>query len=214
MTPVAYEVFLPHVLPYVQHCLDDQAVIAIRHACMDFCRDTFMVQQDMTPISTVANTSTYTVPAPTGYTVSQVMSLYYLNKKLERRSQMELERAYSRNWQSLLGTPQVYTQFTQDAVTVALVPDAAVTDALTGRIAVQPTRASTQVDGVLFERYLDEIAAGAISRLLATPDQPYTDLQRAAAYSGSFRAGVSAARAFVNGGMNHAPMRVRFQRIW
>ena len=214
MTPVAYEVFLPHVLPFVPACFEDQAVVAIRHACMDFCQETLVIQQDMTATATVANTSTYTVPVPTGYALTQLMSLYYLGKRLERKSQMELEKLYSRDWQTLLGTPQVYTQFNQDSATVALKPDSGIADALTGRIAVQPLRASTTVDGVLFERYLDEIAAGAISRLTATPDQPYTDMKRSVEYAKVYRSGAAAARAFVNGGMNRAPMRVRFQRIW
>lgn len=214
MTPVSYESFLPHVLPYVRHCFDEQAIIAIRNACVDFCRESLVLQEDIDPISVSAGEGTYEIDVPTGYVLGQVLALYYVGKRLERKSQLELEKLYSRDWQMLSGTPQVFTQFNQDEVTVALRPSESVKSALTGRISLVPTRLSSRVDGVLLERYLDDIAAGAIARLLLTPEQPYTDFKSAAAYGAKFKSGCAAARSFVNGGMNHAPMRVRYQRIW
>lgn len=214
MTPVLYESFLPHVLPYVPNCFEEQAIVAIRNTCIDFCRDTQVLQLDIDAISTVAGEGTYGIDVPLGYVLGQVMALYYVGKRLERKSQLELERLYSRDWQSLLGTPQVFTQFNQDEVTVALKPDSATKNALTGRVSLVPTRLSTKIDGVLFERFLDDIAAGSLARLLLTPEQPYTDVRSAAAYAAKFKSGCAAARSFVNGGMNHAPMRVRYQRIW
>lgn len=214
MSSVSYDSFLPHVLPYVPGCFEGQAVVAIRNACVDFCRDSLVLQQDMDPISTQAGVNTYEIDVPSGYLLSQVLALYYLGLRLERKSQLELERLYTRDWQSLVGTPKVFTQFTHNEVTLALKPEAGVASSLTGRIALVPTRASTTVDSVLLERYLDEIAHGAIARLKLTPDQPYTDPQGAAVYGAEFRAGANRAQAFVSGGMNRAPMRVRFQRIW
>ncbi|MFM1990230.1 MAG: hypothetical protein RJA99_3187 [Pseudomonadota bacterium] len=210
----AYESFLPHVLPYVPACFEPQAVTAVRNACIDFCRDSLVLQQDMTAINVVAGNNTYTVAVPTGYVLSQVLSLYYKGARMERKSQLELERLYTRDWQSLAGTPRVFTQLTPDTITVALNPSEQADSGLTGRIAITPTRTSTDVNDLVLERYLDEIANGAIARLKLTPDQPYTDPAGAMAYRALFIAGTNRARAFVNGGMNHAPMRVRLQRIW
>jgi hypothetical protein len=210
----SYEEFLPHVLPYVPACFEGQAVIAVRNTCIDFCRDSLVLQQDLDPIGVQLGVNTYDVDVPSGYLLSQVLSLYYKGMRLERKSQLELERLYTRDWQSLSGTPKVFTQLTPDTITVALNPSEQASNALTGRIAITPTRSSTSVDNILFDRYLDEIASGAIARLKLTPDQPYTDLKGAAAYGAAFRSGASRARSYVNGGMNHAPMRVRFQRIW
>lgn len=215
MTPVSYSAFLPHVLPYVPHCFEEQAIIAIRNACIDFCRDTLVLQQDIDPISTVAQQNTYTIDSvDSGYTVTQVMSLYYVGRRLERKSEYELQRLYTMDWQQLEGTPKVWTQFNLSDVTVALKPAESVTGALTGRVAYMPTRASTTVDGVLYEVYLDDIVDGALARLKSTPDQPYSDVQGAMVHQQKFKAGCAEARSLVNGGMNHAPMRVRFNRIW
>ncbi len=213
MTPVPYESFLPHVLPYAPACFDAQAVIAVRNACIDFCRDTLLLQEDLDPINVKAGENVCDIDVPRGYILAQVLSLYYVGRKLERKSQLELERLYTRDWQSLVGAPQVFTQFNQEEVTVTPRPAEAVQGAITGRIALVPSRTSAEVDGVLLERYLDDVAAGALARLLVTPDQPYTNLAAAGMYASRFRSGVTQARAFVNGGMNHAPMRVRFQRI-
>lgn len=210
----AYEAFLPHVLPYVPNCLEDQAVIAIRNACIDFCRDTQLLQEDLDPIGAIKGVSTYDVDVPTGYLLTQILALYYVNRRLERKSQFELEKLYTNDWQSLAGTPKVYTQFTPDSFTVALKPAETVRNAFTGRIAFVPTRASTTVQDLVFERYLDDIVHGALARLKATPDQPYSDPKGAMGHDAEFRSGCAAARAFANGGMNRAPMRVRYQRIW
>lgn len=211
---VSYDVFLPHVLPFAPNCFEEQARVAIRNACVDFCRETLLLQEDLDPIGAIKGENTYDVDVPTGYVLAQIMSLYYLGRRLERKSQLELERLYTRDWQSLAGTPQVFTQFDTTTFTVALSPAETARGAFTGRIAFMPSRASTTIEDVLYERYLDDIAAGALSRLMVTPDQPYTDLKAAAANAGRFRSGVAMARAFVNGGMNRAPMRVRYQRIW
>ena len=211
---VSYDVFLPHVLPYAPNCFEEQARVAIRNACIDFCRETHLLQEDLDPVGAIRGENTYDVDVPSGYVLAQILSLYYVGRRLERKSQLELERLYTRDWQTLAGTPRVFTQFDTTTFTVALTPAEAVANAFTGRIAFMPSRASTVVEDVVFERYLDEIVAGALARLMVTPDQPYTDLRQAAANAARFRTGVSLARAFANGGMNRAPMRVRYQRIW
>lgn len=214
MTPVSYEVFLPHVLPHVPNCFEDQAIVAIRNACVDYCDGTQIIQQDIDPITTIKGQNTYEIDVPTGYKLAHVMSLYHVGARMERKSELELQRLYTRDWQALSGTPKVFTQFNQDEVVVALRPSETVRSAITGRICLVPSRSSTTVDGVLFERYLEHIVQGALARLKMTPDQPYTDAQAAMAHARIFDAATASTRSFVNGGMNHAPMRVRYNRIW
>lgn len=212
MSSISYSAFLPYVLPYASHVLEDQAVAAIRNACIDFCAGSLLLQEDLDPQDVVAGQSVYSVEG-SGQTC-QVLSMYYLGRRLERKSELELQRLYTRDWQSLVGAPRYWTQFNLDEVVLALKPAEDRPAALTGRIAYRPKRSSTTVDARLFEQYLDAVAAGALSRLLVTPEQPYTDPRMAREYEQRFQAATSQARSFVNGGMNHAPMRVRFNRIW
>lgn len=214
MSNVSYEVFLPHILPHVDNVLDDQAVIAARNACIDFCRETLFLQCDMDPITVMAGANTYCVDVPRYNILGQLMGIYYLSRKLERRSQYELEKMFSMNWQSLQGTPQAYTQFNPNEITLALCPSETVQNALTGRISYMPLRDSTVVDSQLYERFLEDIVAGTLAHLMATPNQPYSDPAAAKMYETRFRVAKQTARAYVTGGMNHAPMRVRYSRIW
>lgn len=214
MSDVSYEVFLPHVLPHAPNVLDDQAVIAIRNACIDYCRETTLLQADIDPITVVKNVNNYEIDVPKGYVLGQVLGVYYRGKKLERRSQLELEKMFSMNWQSLTGTPQVYTQFNPDEIILALCPSETVTEAITGRYSYMPQRDSTTVDARLYERHLEDIVAGTLGHLMATPNQPYSDAQAAAMYQSLFRTAKQTTRAYVAGGMNHAALRVRYNRIW
>jgi hypothetical protein len=194
--------------------LDDQAVIAARNACIDFCRETLFLQCDIDPITTMSGVNTYAIDVPQSSILGQVMGVYYLSRKLERKSQYELEKMYSRNWQSLTGTPQAYTQFNPNEITLALCPMETVQNSITGRYSYMPQRDSTVIDSQLYERFLEDIVAGTLAHLMATPNQPYSDAAAARMYESRFRVAKQETRAYVAGGMNYAPMRVRYNRIW
>ena len=87
---VSYDVFLPHVLPYAPNCFEEQARVAIRNACVDFCRETLLLQEDLDPVASVRGVNTYDVDVPSGYVLAQILSLYHLGRRLERKSQLEL----------------------------------------------------------------------------------------------------------------------------
>lgn len=214
MSNVSYEVFLPHILPHAPNVLDDQAVIAARNACIDFCKETMLLQCDLDPITVMKGVNTYDIDVPKYYVLGQLLGIYYRNRKLERRSQYELEKMFSMNWQTLQGTPQAYTQFSPDEITFALCPSETITDAITGRYSYIPQRDAEVVDSQLYERHLEDIVAGTLAHLMATPNQPYSDIGASKMYEARFRVAKQTTRAYVSGGMNHAPMRVRYNRIW
>lgn len=214
MSNVSYDVFLPNVLPYAPNVLDDQVTEAVRNACIDFCKETLFLQCDLDPITVMAGANTYCIDVPRYNILGQVMGIYYQSRRLERKSQYELEKMFSMNWQSMPGTPQAFTQFSPNDITLALCPSETVQNAVTGRISYIPSRESTVVDSQLYERYMEEIVSGALAQLLDTPNQPYTDPASAKGHAARFRVAKQTARAYVTGGMNHAPMRVRYSRIW
>jgi hypothetical protein len=172
------------------------------------------LQCDLTPITVMAGANTYCIDVPRYTVLGQIQGIYYQGRKLERRSQYELEKMFSQNWQTLQGTPQAFTQFNPNDITLALCPSETVQNAITGRFSYMPTRESTVVDSELYQRYMEDIVAGALAQLLDTPNQPYSDPAAAKAHATRFRVAKQTARAYVTGGMNHAPMRVRYSRIW
>lgn len=211
---VEYTEFLPYVSPYAPNLAEPTALAHIRNACIEFCRESLLLQTDIDPIDITTGQNTYFIDSPIGTEITQVQSLYYKGLRLERKSQYELERAYTRDWQSLAGTPKVYTQFNPNEVVLVLNPQEDAVAGLTGRICYIPMRNSTKVDKIVFERFAEVIADGALSRILAIPNEPFTDPNTAVIRRASFKAGIANAQAYVTGGLNHAPMRVRYNRIW
>lgn len=213
MSEISYEKFLPHVLPYVPNCLEDQAVLAIRNACIEFCKETNIVQEPMDAITATAGNNTYQPDVPSGYLMNKVLELYYVGRKMDAKSLLELQRLYTMNWGALVGAPRVYTQFNPDEFTVTPSPAETVKNAFTGRMGLVPTRSSTQVRSIVYDRYLEDIVPGALARLMVTPDQPYTDVAAARDYAVLSKSRIAAVRQYVNSGMTQAPMRARFSRI-
>jgi len=59
----------------------------------------------------------------------------------------------------------------------------------------------------------EDIAAGALARLLRTPNEPYTDVPASMAYLSKFRTAKQEAAAYVKGGMNKAPLKAYLKRL-
>lgn len=214
MAEINYDEFLSEVLPYAPNCSEPQAVNAIRNACIEFCDNTLFIQQDMDPITVQAGVGEYEVDVPTNYVLGTIISLYWDSAYLPRKTQAELEKSFGMNWQLIDdGTPSAFTQFNEDTFRVCLTPQEALVNGFTGRISLVPTRSSSTVDSRIKERYTETIAAGALARLLRTPNEPYTDVQASMAYLAKFRVDMQTATSYVRGGMNNAPMRVYQKRI-
>lgn len=214
MAEVNYDTFLNEVLPFAPNCSEPQAVNAIRNACVEFCQRTNFLQDDMDPITVQAGVGTYDIDVTTDYVLGTIMSLYWDTMLLPRKSQAEIEKTYGLDWQSVsTSTPVCFTQFNPDQFTVCFTPSEILTNGFTGRISRIPARASTTVDETLLERYSEEIAAGALARILRTPNEPYSSPQAAMAYLSKFNTAVQEAASYVRGGMNRAPLRVHLKRL-
>lgn len=213
MTPVSLDVFLPEVLPYVPHCPDPHAIAAIRKACVDLCRESQVLQVPIA-VDVVGGTGTYTLSAPAGSTPSQVVELYFSGRRLHPYSRLELEQRNPFDWRSMAGSSTAYTQLTVDSFTLVPCPQDDAAGAITGLLAVVPSRSADTVDGVLFEQHVDIVAAGALARLQGTPEQPYSNPKAALANEARFRSEVSRLRARVQAGMSSAPMRVQLRKIF
>lgn len=208
----AYETFLPYVYPLVPNVPEPSAIYAVRNACIDFCRGSLFLQQEIDPITVVAGTAEYEIDTPTGTVLTQVLTLYHSGLRLSKRSLSEITATYTRDWRSMTGTPKMWTQFNPNEVTLILTPDTTLANALTGTMAVVPARTSLSVDSNVFERYVETIARGAAAKLMAIPNEPFTSPDGALLYTRLFNSDVSNARAAVNAGQTRAPLKVRFQR--
>jgi hypothetical protein len=214
MATVAYSSFFPYLIPLVPHAADPVAEQAIRDACIEFCKESLIWREQMDPISTIKGEGVYELDVPTNTHLTNVVDLYYEQRRLEKKSVSEIAAKYDRDWMLREGTPIVFTMLNPNEVTLVPKPDKAIGGALTGMLSFTPTRKSTAVIDYVFEDYAEEIARGAASKLMLIPNQSWTDAATALGYRKQFLSDCANARAHVNQGQVRAPISVHLRRFW
>lgn len=201
--------FYPHVLIHTADVPEPLLDTAIRNACIEFCRSSLWLQQDIDPIPVQVGNNPYEIDVPTGYVVAKVMALYFDNARLTPLDSTAVTNTTFINWQIQAGTPYGYTMFTPNEVTLVYTPDSVGT--LTGRMALSPSRTASSVDDTLFQEYQEEIAQGAVARLKSIPNQPFSDPAGAAASLALFKYGVGKARIRTATGKVQAQLMVQMR---
>jgi hypothetical protein len=214
MANVAYSVFFPLIAPLLPKVPEPTLELAVKNACIEFCKGTLCWQEQMDPLTVIANEASYEMDTPTGAALTMPVELYFGGNRLFKRTPSEISSKFTRDWQLLRGTPSAYTQFNPNEVMLVLCPESTMANALTGTLAFQPSRASTTVPDFLYEEYAEQIVAGAAARLYAIPNEPFTDQKAALAYARQFRSDIANTRASMSQGLLQAPKRVAFRGSW
>ncbi len=194
MTP--YEDFLPYVLPYIDNVAAPQAVQQIRAAAIEFCEKTLIWRETVLG-NTSPEVAEYTLPTPTDARVASLVSLYVNRYKLQQNN---VDNMSSRRlqWNDIKGAPVYYLEDGQGGYRLTPVPDVELpTSAI---VAYAPTRTSAELPDVVFERWAEVIAAGAMSRLHSQMGQPYFNGDMARLRLREYSIGVAKAQAEVNSG--------------
>lgn len=179
MATVAYTTFFPEVLPHVPGCPDPLALNAVRNACYEYCAKTMWWQETRTAVPLTALTLPYTLVAPTGATVSQILSVSIDGAPLGPTPIDQLDNRVS-NWRARTGKPQAYYQSNPNTLNLYPIPDGTDSYDVVLRVAYVPTRASTFVDSTMHEYHSEEIASGALARLMSVPGTPWSNPEGAA----------------------------------
>ncbi|HWQ39177.1 MAG TPA: hypothetical protein VNM24_11325 [Burkholderiales bacterium] len=208
MTTKAWTAWYDEVLPDVPGCPQAVAKNAIRNAAIDFCERSLIWRADMEPISAVANQAEYDFEPEAGAAVVKVVRLWYDKKEIYPQTPEQLAERYA-HWPSQAGTPLYYTQERPDAVILVPYPNADLAGALTGKLALKPTRASTAGPAFLFEEWLEAIACGAKARLFAMKKKPWTDGELAGHHQAMFDHAIAKTMRRASQGHTRAPLRVR-----
>lgn len=204
-----FEEFLSEVLPYVHDCPEFVATNAIRNAAIEFSDKTLYWLFELDPISLVAGTNAYDLELPFGTASARVMDVWYNTMPLTQKSTDELRVIFGTDWRVQQGTPEYITLLDPSTVLVAPVPELTENDALNMVIALRPTRDSTDIDDIMYERWAEHIAFGARARLYGTPGQPYYDPQNSAAYRTLFESAIGEAKLERSRGLGRTTLRVR-----
>lgn len=175
------ENFIPYVLPYVRGAGEPAVLKAVRDACIDFCVRSDLVQR-VTPQDITATTEDYAVTPPSQMQMARAIAVMWQGRWFtvvgpdQVQSDVALRGVTIGTAVPLSGNPQYFFQKTPTALSVSVypIPDTTLVNGLTIKASFKPTQVATQVEDVLFNEYAEQIAAGAIGRLMAVPGQTYS----------------------------------------
>lgn len=214
MSYVSYDKFLPAIVPFCNGVPDELAIDAARNAAIEFCEETHWLQYTPDAVTGIVNIASYQLETPNDTIMARVAEAWYNTFPLTPQTEEQLVAKCGVDWRTLTGGPSYYLS-NDDATVIVLVPMPSVTlvNGLTSIVVLRPTRASTTVDGDLYEKWYEVIAAGAKSRLQSTPAQSYTSPTAAARSEAMFRSGIAKARIERNRGLSRTNMVLRPPRF-
>lgn len=149
--------------------------LALRNAAIQLCREGLLLQQDLTPINTVAGTSSYAL-TPSGATIiEQILEVQYDDEVIDPIQQSNLEREFGEEWETTQGDPTAYFSLDGTSVTLVKVPAVSLTGGLKVKVAVVPSSSAADLNDAIARSYHKAIAKGALAELLLSPNKPYTN---------------------------------------
>jgi hypothetical protein len=179
-----FERWLPFVLPFAPNCPTETAIHHIRQSAIEFCELTHAWQQDLSPVLSIAGVDEYAMGVPPGAAAVKLFAF-----AADGVPGATIDPAAGRR--EVAWKRQDLAAWVIDRQTVGINP-APASDGIELRFmaSLKPTQAATEVPEALFENHADDIAAGALYRLLRVPRQSWTDTQESAAQKTLFDAAV------------------------
>lgn len=220
-----YRDFLDYVIPWVPGCPVELALQEVRNSMIELCEKSLIIQRDHPPVTVINNVTDYDFEPPEGYLVTKIMKMWWEGVEM-RPENLDHNRlrgyAYNNevvthNPKTTTPRPMCYSQKDEYGFFIWPIPKETKVDAITIRVALKPKRICPDdcdpVDDMIFEDYVETIAAGAKRRLMLVPKKPYSDPNQAAAEQQLFMAGMNVARQRANHGYVRSNMRVSIPRI-
>ena len=189
---ISYETLLPEILPMVPGCPDSLIQNNIRAAVVELCERASVYQQELDPLTTVANIYEYDLEAPSGTSVQKILWVTHAGVDLEPITSSLLEQRIPK-WRTEAGVPEYFLQQTSSLFSLAPVPAATAVSSTVIRAVLKPSHSSTACDNDVMNDYRDTIVNGALFRLLRIPNKDWSDIQGASVYGQLFNQGVEAA---------------------
>lgn len=171
--------FLPRLLPYLAGCPAPMAVQALLDSAVAFCEGSMAIRHRIDTFTQPAKLGLIDLDLPAQQSVARVLALWADGVKL---SPTAVDNAPAPSSQS--GKPSTYySQRSGSEFVLILQPTPSAACQVVVDVALRPLYSATQVENDLFELWLPAVVAGAMSRLMAISDQPFTNLSMAMAQS-------------------------------
>jgi len=193
----AYAELLPDILPHVASCPVPTITRALQIVGQDFFQRSEAHRYNITPTTLNVGVENVSVTIPAGTRIVCPLTMYCDGERLATTNEDILAMDYG-DWRSLSAAPRfVMTNDTvANGLVVALPPNQTYT--LTGRIALKPTRAATEIDDEMFELYGDALLDGVLQRLLMMKNTEWYDPNLASYYQNEFERAIDEAHGVSN----------------
>lgn len=183
------ETLVPKVRREAPNCPKSIIIDELRNSLIDFCVNTDIYMQELTPFVVAANVNEYEandLDIPAGAELNHIIDIFRSSSdstvRLSQKNLSPLEAKAQIGSQSIFktyGTGRVkyYTQRDQENILIAPTPDS--TETFYALYSLKPTVTSTTIPSIIANEYKEAIVHGALYRLQMMKDSPWTDLQAA-----------------------------------
>jgi hypothetical protein len=204
----AFTAMLDDVLPELNGCSPEMATNALRNACIELYKKSWTKVTELTAITVVPGTSSYTLTAPANTQIIGIKEAYIGSKKLTPIAATETTSA-DHYWVTDSGDVSGY--FFEAGNTIHLYRNPATADTLHVIVALAPTTTATDIDQHIYDLYSEGICAGAKARLMSIPHKPYSDAGTAITYRALFAEAVRDAKWRAYKASTSSQIRTKFR---
>ncbi len=198
-----FDTLLPRILTRAVQVPEPAAIDAIRESVVDLCEQArvWAVDDDF-PMSGEQPEIMF---VPSGALLFELAAVTFRGKPLKPASIAYLTERYD-HWLNDCGAPAFYTQ--REPNTLWVVPSQP-GSSIHIRAYLKPSDRAEGVPGYILDQHREVIADGALARLLAIPDQPWSNPQLAAAHGMRAQNKIDAISSNYLKGQQSAPLRTR-----
>ena len=183
MAIVPWSHFYPEVAVAVPGCPNPMIDNALRNAVRELLTHGKNYRVDLPTITTVADQPTYPLTYDANTEVSVVLELRSTARPITEKTVNELNQFFGM-WQDDTGEPVHFFLSAPNTLRPYPIPDGAYD--LYPTVALIPSLTATGVEQEYADQYREEIAAGALGRLLNVPNTPWRDKEAAKENSDAF----------------------------
>jgi len=197
MKPVS--AFFSRVIPYVIGCPEPLAQQAIVDSAIQFCDDSMVLRETLDSQTTINGQSTYELDAPSQQQITRILGVWADGVQLKSAAQ-ETAVSMAHVSTDLLSTgwpAHFYTTRTGSELLLNLWPTPNTPISLDVEVVTRPVRDATDLENDLYDFWMNAIVAGALGRLMAIPNQPFTNIELSMTYLA--KASREASKARVDG---------------
>lgn len=192
---VQWDRFHEYVMPSVQGCPVAMVNTAIRSACAEFCEKSHIWKQESIDNDVIENVYLYSFAPPIGSKVVTPYRVAIYDRELYPTDLETLEHTNPKWRDTEEELPKEYFLVTDNTIRLIGKPSKSMEASLTAGVVLKPSRDATSCPSFLYDDWVEVIAAGALSKLLAMRGKIWAQEALVPFYDRIFRAGIARAKS-------------------